>query len=143
VVGDLRAGRALSVLFVAFALLLGVAGCGGSSHASGAGTPLSGAFADIRLYPSSHAFGPQHVQGGVTTRSFGVDHATPMQIVQWYGVHLSGWTVLTPPTRRGRSDEFAKWSRAGRWLQISSAPAPAAGGAQYSLVVARSATALP
>jgi hypothetical protein len=143
VASDIRAGRALSVLFAAFALLLLVAGCGGSSHASGTGKPLSGAFADIRQYPSSHTFGPQHVKGGVTIRSFGVDHATPRQIVQWYAAHLSGWTVVTPPTRRGRSDEFAKWSRAGRWLQISSAPAPAAGGSQYSLIVASSAAALP
>jgi hypothetical protein len=130
------------VLIGVLALLLGLAGCGGSSHASGA-TPLSGAFADIREYPSSHSFGPQHVSGGVTTRSFGTDDATPTEVLQWYAAHLPGWTVVTPPTRRGSSDEFGKWSRSGRWLQVSSAPAPAAGGSQYSIVVANSEAALP
>jgi hypothetical protein len=122
------------------AVVFGVSGCGGSSHAA---TLLSGQLANIPEYPSSHSFGPQHVNGAVTTRSFGTDDAKPNEILDWYAKHLTGWTEITRPTRRGRTDEVGKWSRDGRWLQVSSAPAPAAGGSQYSLVVASSEAALP
>jgi hypothetical protein len=127
------------VALVLGSVLLTMAGCGGSSPSSAGG----GALAGIPRYPGSTAFGSPTVTGSITTQSFQVTSGSPAKILQWYGTHLHGWTPITDAGPSGATDRTGRWQRGSRRLQVSSAPADAAGSTQYSLVVAADGAPLP
>ena len=136
---------------VALVMLGALAGCSnGSSPTRGAepranGGFVSGTFEQIPTYPSSEPLGATAETAGTAARSYKVTGATPLDVLQWYRDHLTGWTIVTAPQAEqpGATAVRGVWRKGENSLTITADNAPtlkspeAAGQnvVQYSLSV--------
>jgi hypothetical protein len=146
----LRAVVGVAALTALATLLVGCAGDSSAQrdqpapNVTGFATP---GFGRLPEYPGSRPVsGAAKNDGGVITRSFTVEGATPEEIVLYFVRKLRplGWKLTSAvPATDPSIDRRDVWTKQRRHLVVSSGPAPAAGSGsaavgtltQYSLVL--------
>jgi len=136
---------------VAIAMVLSVlaSGCGGSTAgtqpAADAGIAVPASFDALPHYPNSTPAGTLTRRGSSTTRSYRADTVTPLEVLDYYRIHLGGWQMVDSPHLVGegpRAPARATWTKDGASLLVSSERAPRLGNSpetvQYSLVLTTS-----
>lgn len=140
--------RSVGVAIVAaFALFLSGCGAGdpGDAQPRPAGTGFGeSVFSHIPLHPGSDPIGPLTEEGGVTSRSYRTDGATPRDVLDFYADGLGDEWVMTGDVEQiGRDSYRGRWASDDGNLQVSALPAPKLDDnptadkvvTQYSLVV--------
>ncbi len=133
----------LAGLAGALALAVVAVGCGSGTSRPAQPAPsvtafTGGAFDQLPRYPRTEPIGTRNDSGAISEQSFTATGATPEQVLNWYGDHLSAWTVVDAPHKTGAADFAGEWTMGDRRLRVTAGPAPTIGSettVQYSLIV--------